>query len=244
MINEVKLPIINTSKRLPVVFCIDVSPAMGEKWGSYTSSIELLNVAISKFVGELKNNIRACVSVEVAFVTFSTNIEMDSDFEFVRSLNAPNLLPVESGNTCISKAILRSIEKIEQRRVQYENAEIGYYAPVLILVTDGDPDIIGDELYYKSLDAIKLHCDSSVDKRKFIAPFIIGVGDNVTSATLSKYSEGFTRDYFRIESKHAKYAFDNMLVMISKCIKKIISMNGTFDQVIASIQTDANDFLD
>ncbi len=246
MIKEDKLPITNTSKRLPIVFCLDVSPSMGWRESSNSSSIELLNAAVSNFISELKNDVKARAAAEIAFVTFSTNIEMDSGFESVSSLKVPKLSPVERGGTYISKAVLRSIEKIEQRRSQLENSEIGYYAPFLVLVTDGDPDGIEDaEMHSKALTAVKSHCDSHIGASEVIVPFIIGVGDNVASATLTRYAEGFTKGYFPIKGKanNAKIEFNKVFQMIGNSTKKSIHLNGTAKQIIATIQNDANDLL-
>lgn len=246
MIREDKLPITNTSKRLPIVFCLDVSPSMGWKEGSNSSSIELLNAAVNNFIWELKQDVKARAAAEVAFVTFSTNIEMDTEFESVSSLQNLTFAPVTHGGTYISKAVLRSIEKIENRRTQLENSEIGYYAPFLVLVTDGDPDNIDDaEMYNKALAAVKSHCDSHIGASEIIVPFIIGVGDHTASKTLNSYSEGFTKGYFPIKGKadNAKVQFNKVFQMIGNSTRKSIHLNGTAKEIITTIQNDANDLL-
>ena len=63
----------NTSKRLPIVFCLDVSPSMN--WDVDNSDIipiELLNDSVNTFIREINSDGRTKSSAEVAYVTFST----------------------------------------------------------------------------------------------------------------------------------------------------------------------------
>ena len=130
MSNEDKIQGFNTAKRLPIVFCLDVSPSMGWKEGNNSSSMELLNAAVNNFIKELKQNVRARSAAEVAFVTFSTNIEMDTEFESMNSLKTPLFASVDHGGTQMAQAVIRSIDKLEQRRKQLEQSEIAYYVPL------------------------------------------------------------------------------------------------------------------
>ena len=78
----------NTSKRLPIVFCLDVSPSMN--WDVDNSDIipiELLNDSVNTFIREINSDGRTKSSAEVAYVTFSTNIEVDSQFMPARNLD-------------------------------------------------------------------------------------------------------------------------------------------------------------
>lgn len=246
MSNEDKIQGFNTSKRLPIVFCLDVSPSMGWKEGNNSSSIELLNVAVSSFIKELKQHTRARSAAEVAFVTFSTNIEMDTEFKSIISLKTPVFAPVDRGGTQMAQAVLRSIEKIEQRRKQLENSEIGYYAPFLVLVTDGNPDKNDDSSkYYQALAEVNSHCISHVGASEIIVPFIIGVGDHVDSETLNNYSKGFTKGYFPIKgnASKAQTQFSKVFELISNSTIKTIVLNGSVEETVNTIQNDMNDLL-
>ena len=241
-----RLPNTNTSKRLPIVFCLDVSPSMGWKEGLNSSSIELLNVAVSNFIKELQQDAKARTSAEVAFVTFSTNIEMDTEFESIGTLKTPTFSPVSYGGTQMAQAVLRSIDKIEQRRKQLENSEIPYYAPFLVLVTDGNPDKNDDIAQYNKARAlVKSHCDSHIGASEIIVPFIIGVGDYIDSETLNNYSAGFTKGYFPIKGTagSAKMQFNKVFQMIGNSTKKSIHLNGTAKEIIETLQNDMNDLL-
>ena len=246
MIIEDRIPGSNTSKRLPIVFCLDVSPSMGWKEGHNSSSIELLNAAVSNFIKELKKDPKARTAAEVSFVAFSTNIEMDTEFESISSLNAPTFAPVTRGGTQMAAAVLRSIQKIENRRRQLENSEIGYYAPFLVIVTDGNPDQNDNrEQHNQALSLVRSHCDSHIGASEIIVPFIIGVGDRIDSKTLNSYSAGFTKGYFPIRGTAQKAAvqFNKVFQMIGNSTRKSIHLNGAAKEVIQTIQNDMNDLL-
>ena len=77
----------NTIKRLPIVFCLDVSPSMN--WDvddTSISPIELLNNSVNLFIREINTDGRTKSAAEVAYVSFSTNIELDSPFMPARNL--------------------------------------------------------------------------------------------------------------------------------------------------------------
>lgn len=236
----------NTSKRLPIIFCLDVSPSMGWKEPGCSSSIELLNAAVSNFITELRQDPKARTAAEVSFVTFSTNIEMDTPFESIRTIQVPTFRPVERGGTQMASAVLRSIEKIEARRRQLENSEIGYYAPFLVLVTDGNPDKNDDILKYnRALSLVKGHCDSKIGASEIIVPFIIGVGSNIDAQTLNSYSEGFTKGYFPIRgnAQSVRVQFNRVFRMIGNSTKKSVHLNGAAREIVETIQNDMNSLL-
>lgn len=240
-----QIQVFTTTKRLPIVFCLDVSPSMGRKEGNNSSSMELLNVAVTNFVSEIKKDLKANASAEVAFVTFATNIEMDTAFTPVNQLTVPAFKPVEQGKTKMAQAVLRSIEKIEEERNRLENAEIGYFAPFLVLVTDGNPDKndVPNE-YNRALAAVKKHCDSHIGAQEIIVPFIIGVGDYIDAETLNAYAKGFTKGYFQIRGNAARARnFSKVFQLIGNSTKKSIHLNGDASEILSTVQNDMNDLL-
>ena len=234
-----------TTKRLPIVFCLDVSPSMGWKEGNNSSSMELLNAAVTNFVNEIKKDPKARTSAEIAFVTFSTNIEMDTAFTPVNQLSVPMFKSVEQGGTNMARAVLKSIEKIEGERNRLENAEIGYFAPFLVLVTDGNPDKNDDPKdYNRALAAVKKHCDSHIGAQEIIVPFIIGVGDHIDAETLNAYAKGFIKGYFPIRGNAAKACnFSKVFQLIGNSTKKSIHLNGDASEILSIVQNNMNDLL-
>ena len=131
----------NTIKRLPIVFCLDVSPSMG--WDIDNRDIipmELLNNSVNTFIREINSDGRTRSSAEVSYVTFSTDIEVDSPFIPARNLDNIHLRPVSEGGTNMAQAVLRSYQKLEERVNEYVRSGIRFNVPFFVLVTDGNPD--------------------------------------------------------------------------------------------------------
>lgn len=237
---------INTSKRLPIVFCLDVSPSMGWKIGNNSSAIDLLNSAVNNFVNELNLDPKARASAEIAFVTFSSEIYMDTEFVSVGSLRVPKLKARRRGGTQMAGAILRSIEKIQNRRQELQNMGIPYYAPFLVLVTDGNPDHNDDgNMNLRAINMVRAHCDSNSGAQDIIIPFIVGVGDHIEPQTLNQYCAGFTKGYFPVHGVADKVQtqFNRVFKMISSSTKTSIHLNGRISETIRTIQADYDQIL-
>ena len=214
--------ITNTARRLPIVFCLDVSPSMNRRQGSNSSSIELLNEVIRIFVDDLKSDSKTSTCAEVAFVTFSSGIVKESEeFERIRDMKAPRFETVKYGGTQMASAVLRSIEKLEDRRKQLKNSWIHSFAPFLVLVTDGNPDRNDDEnLQGKALAALRRHSDFNAIS-EMIIPYVIGVGDDINAETLNRYAGCFADGYIPISGTAdiAEVQFKEVFQVISNSIK-------------------------
>jgi len=233
----------NSSKRLPIVFCLDVSPSMSLKVADCMySSIELLNKAIGNFLKELKNDTKVRTSAEIALVTFSTNIEIDTSFESVGSIEIQDLVTVEEGGTNTAKAIIRSIEKIEQRKQFLDSKEIGYYVPFFVLVTDGNPDKNDNaDLLERAITLVQQHCDSHIGASEIIIPFIVGVGDDVEISILNRLSERFTGTAIILDSSVGEQdkLFEEVFKFIGNSVTGSIHLNDSPEKIIEPIKTSA-----
>lgn len=246
MVNYAPYATQNSAKRLPIVFCLDISPSMGWIIDNNSSPIELLNVAVRNFIEGLKQDLRCRNSAEIAFVAYSSDIVLDSDFQSVSTMRIPSFRTVEEGGSCMSKAVLRSIQKIERRRLELIDMQIGYYAPFLVIVTDGDPDHTDDPASTtRAIDIIRKHCNSHIGAREIIVPFVIGVGDYIDQATLNNYASGFTDGFFSIRgsSQNIGYRFNRVFQMIGNSTKKSIHLNAKGNEIIDSIRKDMNAVL-
>ncbi|MDO4615222.1 MAG: VWA domain-containing protein [Lachnospiraceae bacterium] len=237
----------NTSKRLPIVFCLDVSPSMGWNTGfGSSSSMDLLNTAVRNFIEEIKADPKARACAEVSFVTFSSDVEMSTNFESVSTMKVPRFQAVREGGTQMALAVMRAINKIEARREQLEDLEIPYYAPFLVIVTDGNPDQNDNqETAEIALKMIRSHCASDIGANEVIVPFVIGVGNIENSRTLREYVSGFSDGYFPINGKAsaANTQFKKVFQMIGDSTKKSVHLNGTGKEIIETLKSDMNDLL-
>ena len=234
----------NTSKRLPIVFCLDVSPSMN--WDVDNSDIipiELLNDSVNTFIREINSDGRTKSSAEVAYVTFSTNIEVDSQFMPARNLDNIHLKTVREGGTNMAQAVLRAYEKLEQRVAMYEQMGLRYNVPFFVLVTDGNPDDNDDnELQKRAIETVNAHCHSHHGASGIIIPFIVGVGSRVDKNTLLRYSEGFTNGFFHIRgnSEQVQTCFADVFRVISNSTKASVHLNLSAGEIVETIRTTMN----
>ncbi len=214
----------NTSTRLPIVLCLDVSPSM-----SMNNRIENLNLALKIFVNELKKESKVLNSVEIAVVTFSTNIEENSDFEMLDFIENKVFTTVPKGGTNLSSAVITSIKKIEDRLVELDNSDIDNYLPFLVLLTDGDPDQTDNSSNLETaINLVLSHCEKNNESR-LIAPYIIGVGEQVAEKTLNRFAEKFTGKAIIIDGdeQNQKELFKELFSLIANSVRN--SLDGASD---------------
>ncbi len=236
---------LNTAKRLPIVFCLDISPSMGWRVGGNSSSIELLNVAVNNFISEIKRDPKARAAAEIAFVTFSTEIKTQINFTPVRLLKKVKFETVKEGGTRMADAVIWSIDEIEKKRQQYQRSDIPYFAPFLVLVTDGNPDDNDDkERLEEAVSLVRKHCDSHVGASEVVVPFIVGVGDRVDEKTLKDFSAGFVDGYFPIKgiAEQAQSRFQEVFKLIGNSAHISVHLNR--QKIIPAIMAQMRDSLD
>ena len=234
----------STIKRLPIVFCLDVSPSMN--WdidNRDISPMELLNQSVNTFISEINTDGRTRSAAEVAYVSFSTNIEVDSPFMPARNLDDIHLKTVAKGGTNMAQAVLRSYEKLDQRIREYAQNGIRHNAPFFVLVTDGNPDDNDDNLLQdRAIATVNEHCNSHQGADGIVIPFIVGVGRRVDKKTLLRYSEGFTNGFFHIRgnSQQVQTCFSDVFRVISNSTKASVHLNLSANEVIESIRATMN----
>lgn len=234
----------NTAKRLPIVLCLDVSNSMNSRKEGGRSAIELLNLAVKEFVESLRNDVLVKTSAEVAVITFCEDTKTEG-FKSINELEIPTLTTVK-GRTHMGKAVIEAIHLIEKHREELDEMEISSYCPFLVLVTDGNPDKNDDDkLREESIKLVRSYCDTHVGAEEIIVPFVIGVGDNVDSETLNRYSEGFTSGYFPIRGTDALVAelFQEAFRFISDSARGSIHLNELPKQQVKTLKADINEAL-
>lgn len=75
--------------------------------------------------------------VEIAIVTFNSDVTVQQDFITADQFQAPVL--TTSGLTHMGPGILRALDMVEARKASYKANGVAYYRPWVFLITDGEP---------------------------------------------------------------------------------------------------------
>lgn len=121
----------NPEPRCPCVLLLDTSGSM------QGTPIEALNQGLQTFKEELIKNSLAARRVEVAIVTFDSQVNIIQDFVTADQFNPPIL--TAQGLTTMGSGIHRALDMIQDRKAQYRANGVAYYRPWVFMITDGEP---------------------------------------------------------------------------------------------------------
>lgn len=237
---------VNTSRRLPIVFCVDVSPSMNTKATDVSySRMDLANRVINVIVDELRKNNKAWSAAEIAVVTFTEKIiRNDMEFQPISSFSVPTFSTVSPGGTNLANAIMTSIEKLENIKSGYISHSIRFYLPFLILITDGNTDQNEDSQRLElAIKAIHEHCVSHGNGDNIIIPYVIGVGSGVEEKTLNKMAELFMKKAIIIDDdmmRNEEEIISEVLQLIGSSITKSVNLStyaASYKQIARKAKT-------
>lgn len=162
----------NPEPRCPCVLLLDTSGSM------QGVPIDALNEGLLSFKDELIKNSLASRRVEVAIVTFNSDVNVVQDFVTADQFSPPIL--TASGLTYMGSGIDKALDMIEDRKAQYRASGIAYYRPWVFMITDGEPQGEFDSVVEQA--ALRLQND---ELNKRVAFFTVGV-ENANMTVLSK----------------------------------------------------------
>jgi len=162
----------NPEPRCPCVLLLDTSGSMqGER-------IEALNRGLLSLKDELVKNSLAARRVEVAVITFDSNINVVQDFITADRFNPPIL--TAQGLTIMGAGINQALDLIQERKTQYRTNGIAYYRPWVFMITDGEPQGELDCVIEKATERLQLD-----EANKRVAFFTVGV-ENANMSRLNQ----------------------------------------------------------
>lgn len=135
----------NPEDRCAVLLVLDVSISM---WGE---SIRQLNQGIQEFALQIKQDALTRLRVDIGIMTFGSKVDHllltagknpDGTIATARFVNADAFTPPSlsvHGDTPLYEALIAAVDALERRKQQYRAANIGYYRPFILLITDGAP---------------------------------------------------------------------------------------------------------
>jgi uncharacterized protein YegL len=128
----------NNSKRIPVCIVVDCSGSMKEFDGTSKKRIDRVNDGISLFYEGVKNNIKASRAVEVEIIQVGNDAKVISDFASTDK-NPPKLISLGEQND-LESGVRKALKELDKRKEIYKAANISYYQPWLLIMSDGGVD--------------------------------------------------------------------------------------------------------
>jgi uncharacterized protein YegL len=115
--------------------CILVLDTSGSMNGE---PIRELNRGLQEFYAAVEEDLIAANRLEVSIITFDSSINTIQEPALISSFNMPTLSV--KGTTRLVDAVRVAMQKTEQRKDWYKETGQPYYRPIMVLITDGEPD--------------------------------------------------------------------------------------------------------
>jgi uncharacterized protein YegL len=190
----------NPEPRCPCVLLLDTSGSMGG------APIDALNSGLQTFCEELNKDDLARKRVEVAIVSFDSQVKVIQDFVTADRFEAPILRA--QGMTSMGTGIEQALDLIADRKFQYRNNGVTYYRPWVFLITDGEPQGESEDAVRRAIDRLR---DDETGKR--VAFFAVGV----ENANMKRLSEISVRAPLKLKGLN----FREMFVWLSASMQRV-----------------------
>jgi uncharacterized protein YegL len=155
---------INPEPRCACILLLDTSSSMSGE------PISALNAGIKKFKDELLSDNLASKRVEIAVVTFDSEVKVVSNFATADQFEPPLLTAQNLTHT--GSGICKALDILQERKSKYKNSGIAYYRPWIFMITDGSPYGESEEITLQAARRIK-----TAEESKTVAFFAVGVGN-------------------------------------------------------------------
>ena len=164
----------NFEQKCLCVLVLDTSYSMDD------GSIGELNAGLKRFQDELLKDKTTRDRLEVAIVTFDSDVKTIQQPALLTDFSMPTL--VCNGSTCMIDGISEAIDIVENRKQYYKSHGIPYYRPWIVMMTDGYPDSDQD------VEGMSSRIKDAHQHKEFV--FMgVGVGDNISEDVLKQLSQ-------------------------------------------------------
>ncbi len=153
----------NPEPRCPCLLLVDTSSSMRGR------PIAALNSGLVRFKQELAANSLAARRVEIAVVSFDSEIRLVRGFSTIDAFEPP-VLETE-GLTCMGAAVNLALDLVSTRKERYKAAGIAYYRPWIFMITDGEPEGEPHDAIRKAAERIR-----EEERGRRVSFFGVGVG--------------------------------------------------------------------
>jgi len=122
----------NYEQKCLCTLVLDTSGSMGGE------PIRELNRGLQEFYAAIEEDLIAANRLEVSIVTFGSRINTIQEPSLIEGFDMPTL--GVSGTTRLVDAVREAMRKTEERKQWYKETGQPYYRPIVVLITDGEPD--------------------------------------------------------------------------------------------------------
>ena len=116
----------------PCVLLLDTSSSMNEN-----QKINSLNNGINRLIEITKKDEVISKIVDLAIIEFNNDVKVIQDFAPIVRISPVNL--TATGERTMGKGLVTAIEKIREKRREYNQMGTPCYMPLIFMITDGEP---------------------------------------------------------------------------------------------------------
>jgi uncharacterized protein YegL len=190
----------NPEPRCPCVLLLDTSRSMeGEP-------IAALNEGVRTFRDELLRDPLASRRVEIAVISFDSEVDVVQPFITANLFQPPDL--TVRGFTSMGAAINRALDLIQTRKALYRANGITYFRPWVLMITDGEPHGEADHVVQEASARIR-----AAEEAKHVAFFAVGV----QHAAMNRLSQIVVRPPVKLDGLN----FHEMFVWLSASMQRV-----------------------
>jgi uncharacterized protein YegL len=125
----------NLQKPCLCILALDVSSSMAGE------PIRQLNMALQEFYDSVSSDDEAAEKLEICLITFGSQVRCIQEPAKVDNFKMPSL--AAEGTTKLVDGIRLAIKQVETRKDYYKKYSPQYSRPMILVITDGEPD--GDQ---------------------------------------------------------------------------------------------------
>jgi len=123
------------------------------------SPITELNKGLNEFYKAVEEDLIASSRLEICIIGFGSQIKNIQQPSLISGFKMPEL--VVEGSTRLVDAVREAIKKTEERKQWYKETGQPYYRPLIVLITDGEPDAKQD------INGLSVEIREAVNNKKF-----------------------------------------------------------------------------
>lgn len=198
---------------LACALLLDVSGSMfGERIGS-------LNQALRRFKEQVCSDSISRQRVDIALVTFATDVEVISDFVPVTHMPTPALQA--GGRTDMAKGIQTAINLVKNRTNMYHSLGTPCHKPWIFMITDGESTSSPQEM----MDAAdRVHAEEAKGSYGHLSFWALGVGEYNSKQLFS-----FTNRVIELRNQDFTSTFDWLSESMSTISQSRVGERVEFD---------------